>query len=142
MILEESKFIVYMRKMQYTSYNGLISFNYYFKYDGECLRRISYAKRHTGNYFIGIGTLNNYFKPMYMTEDVMIALYINVDVQGVTSYITELFAKETSVSQEVFDMYMDYTRQVGIPEENLIDIIKTVSHAIQMSMYECIRSTT
>ncbi|XP_006877726.1 PREDICTED: odorant-binding protein-like [Chrysochloris asiatica] len=110
--------------MQYTSNNEILSFGFYFKYDGECLPRYEYTKRQTGNYFTGIGPLNNTFKPVYVTEDVMIGLYINVSVQGVTSYIMQLLAKENSVSQEVFDMYMDYTRQVGIPEENLIDIIK------------------
>ncbi|XP_075395306.1 allergen Bos d 2-like [Tenrec ecaudatus] len=123
--VEGGEFDVYMREIKYFPESQLFQFAFYFKYNGKCLPRYAYADRKEGslfikNLFIGLGPLYDAFQPVYVTEDTIIGLYSNVNLHGIASMTVELFTRSTSVTQEEFDIFLDFVRQQEILEENLV----------------------
>ncbi|KAF5920755.1 hypothetical protein HPG69_010289 [Diceros bicornis minor] len=65
----------------------------------------------------------NGFKILDLSENAMIGYILNVDEEGLVTKIIALLGKGNDINEEDIEKFKELTRQRGIPEENIVNII-------------------
>ncbi|XP_058391366.1 odorant-binding protein-like [Diceros bicornis minor] len=122
-ISENGPFRAFVRRLDFDSEGDTIAFTFFVKVNGQCTIIHSVATKIEGNVYISDYAGINGFKILDLSENAMIGYILNVDEEGLVTKIIALLGKGNDINEEDIEKFKELTRQRGIPEENIVNII-------------------
>ncbi|KAI5939287.1 Epididymal-specific lipocalin-9 [Manis javanica] len=124
-ITDGGPFHAYVRQIELNPQNGKIFFRFFVKENGECVRKVSEGKKTEDDVYKIKYSGENEFKILYKNENAMIAEIKNTDAEGMETNLIALFGKESDISEETVAKFRKITADMGIPEDNIVNIISS-----------------
>nr|XP_044624131.1 female-specific lacrimal gland protein-like [Equus asinus]XP_044624132.1 female-specific lacrimal gland protein-like [Equus asinus] len=115
----------YSRRIECISNCSTVAITFYQKINGECRKYIVVGTSTKDDIYKVDFLGENYFQFIFKSSDSLVIYGENVDDEGKVTLVTELLAKEHSVSEQDYQKFKELTEEKGIPAENIEDIINT-----------------
>ncbi|KAI5939310.1 Epididymal-specific lipocalin-9 [Manis javanica] len=124
-ITDGGPFHAYVRQIELSPHNGKIFFRFFVKENGECVQKLPEGTKSEDYVYQFTYAGENEFKILYENESAMIAEIKNTDAEGVETDMIVLFGKESDISEETVAKFRKITADLGIPQENIVNIISS-----------------
>uniref|UniRef100_A0A8D1MRU4 Lipocalin/cytosolic fatty-acid binding domain-containing protein n=1 Tax=Sus scrofa TaxID=9823 RepID=A0A8D1MRU4_PIG len=121
---ENAPFQVFMRSIEFDDKESKVYLNFFSKENGICEEFSLIGTKQEGNTYDVNYAGNNKFVVSYASETALIISNINVDEEGDKTIMTGLLGKGTDTEDQDLEKFKEVTRENGIPEENIVNIIE------------------
>uniref|UniRef100_A0A8D0VY62 Lipocalin/cytosolic fatty-acid binding domain-containing protein n=1 Tax=Sus scrofa TaxID=9823 RepID=A0A8D0VY62_PIG len=96
-----------------------------FRVNEKCTEMYTKGRKIAHNVYEGNYAGKNELHFVHVSKNALILYNINVDEEGKKTMIMELIGKGNTAEEQDFKKFKELTRKKGIPEENIMNIIKT-----------------
>uniref|UniRef100_A0A8C3YDM9 Lipocalin/cytosolic fatty-acid binding domain-containing protein n=1 Tax=Catagonus wagneri TaxID=51154 RepID=A0A8C3YDM9_9CETA len=122
---ENGPFHVYFRSICLANPKDTVSFRFFVKVNGKCVQfTIKGTKKDNKDYDADYAGKNK-FKIIHVSKNALIGYNENVDEEGKITKMTIFFGKGNKTEAQDLEKFKELTREKGIPEENIVHILKT-----------------